>query len=350
MQANSKWAVSRNFDLLFFVLPVLLGLFYFWLVAQIPAYALPITILVWMIFAQGHFGSTWFIYFDKKNQAHYSTKYITYYIIPAFIFAVVLAIGVRDPVLLYVLIAIVSFYHVSKQSVGILQLYRVRNKEFNVTERYAEMAAIFAWGLTFASYGAMQLPMFADIFGSMLGIIRYGVYMLCVCAILLTVYILVCFIRRNENSLPKNLFLAVSVLLYLPYVYTPSLMLKTNVFEIATLTSLIPHYMQYMGLVWLINKNKYAPGTTFGTENPMLARISGRVVYILGIIMAYAALMGYLYFVAPQYTNVLSVAFPAIVSGFMMIHFYIDAFIWRFKDPHIRETVLPFVRPLEASH
>lgn len=341
---TGKWAISPMFDLVFFTGPVIIGLLYFLAIVQFPTHALAITILLWMVFAQGHFASTWFIYLDAKNKEHFKDRYHIYYVLPALIFVATVLIGLKSAALLFVVIAIVSFYHVTRQSIGILQIYRARNKEFDIREKYAEMCLLFVWGIYFTGSGAVNLPMFQTLLGTWLELARVGVSVFLYAGVALGLYVLACTLRRKENSLPKLAFLLVSTCLYLPYLYTTSLMIETQNFEVATITSLIPHYMQYMGLVWLINRNKYAAGSVHAALNPFLARLSQNVVYILGAIMAYAALMGYLHYAGRAFPGLLAALLPSIVAGLMMVHFFVDAFIWRFSNPHMREHVFPFIR------
>ena len=69
-----------------------MGVVYFLLIYFFPVYALPITAVVWVVFAQAHFGSTWFIYFDKKNREYYRQHPIIYYVMPFVVAALVLAL------------------------------------------------------------------------------------------------------------------------------------------------------------------------------------------------------------------------------------------------------------------
>lgn len=347
LASSGKWVVSPRFDLGFFILPFVLGLAYFGLVTQFPAFAFPLTVIVWILFAQTHFGSTWFMYADKKNRAYYKEHPFIYYVFPALIFLLALFIGKLSLSLLLAIVSVASLYHVSRQSIGILQIYRAKNKEFDPLERRVELLTIFGWALFSAGFGSAQLPGFEQL------MTLFGAVIEPVLAILLgltlggTLFILLKAVERETNSFPKTAFLAGSFLTYTPYLYATPLMLKTQVFEIATLTGLIAHYMQYMGLVWLINRNKYRAGTEYAEANPFLRKVSARISTIFTLIAGYGTLMALLYWGAPVYIGASATTIgPSIVCGLMLIHFYIDSYIWRFKNPFIKETVGPFIRPL----
>lgn len=344
----SQWVINKKFDLLFFIGSALLGIVYFFTLLFIPQYALLITAIVWVLFAQTHFGSTWFIYLDKKNREYFRQHPWIYYGFPLAIFAAVLTLGFFNQVLLVVLISIVSLYHVTKQSTGVLQLYRVRNKEFAPEVRKTENAALFSWSLFFAGFGGLQLPDFQRVFGSLLPLARGFFWLLLLVSIALTVAIIIQYRKRDINSFPKTLFLLNALLMYSPYVYAAVILVDIYQMEIATLTSLITHYMQYMGLVWLINRNKYGADTEYARENPILRGISKHVWLIIASILVYALLMAYLRWGIPAtvHNTYLIRTLPNVVLALTAIHFYLDAFIWRFRNPFYKETVTPFVRPV----
>lgn len=344
--AQHQWVISPKFDTVFFLSPMLLGLLYFASLVLAPGHALAITAFVWIIFAQTHFGSTWFIFLDKKNLAYYCQHPFIYFVMPVVIFAAVLALGYINQTLLIILVAIASLYHVTKQNLGIMQLYRVRNKEFDVSTRRVENTTIFAWTLLFGGFGALQLPNFQSQFGDLLHLAWYGLALLLIASAVGTCWIAMQYLRRGANSIPKTIFLLTSILMYSPYLYASVVLVDIYQMEIATLTSLIAHYMQYIGIVWLINVNKYGKDTEYAKQNPLLHSVSSHYPMILVAILGYAVIMAGLRWGVPHQYPVLLNLIPNVVVGLMVIHFYIDSFIWRFRNPFIRETVMPFLKPV----
>ncbi len=346
---KSQWVINPKFDLIFFIGSALLGVAYFFLLLFIPQHALLITAIVWVLFAQTHFGSTWFIYFDKKNRDYFRQHALTYYGLPVLIFVVVMVLGYYNEVLLAILISTVSLYHVTKQSLGILQLYRVRNKEFAPAVRKTENATIFAWTLFFAGAGALRLPNFIHMFVPIFPLVKLSVWTMLALAILGTVIVVWQYLKRERNSVPKTLFLLNAAIMYAPYLYAAVILVDIYQMEIATLTSLITHYMQYMGLVWLINRNKYGAETEYAKQNKFLHALSSNYGYIIAAILGYALLMAYFRWGASTSSSALvSKTIPNIVLALTAIHFYIDAFIWKFRNPFYKETVTPFVKPVQV--
>src|SRR3989338_3116003 len=345
MFLQSQWVVSKKFDLAFFLFPFLMGVVYFLLIYFFPAFALPITAVVWVVFAQAHFGSTWFIYFDKKNRQYYREHPIRYYVMPLVVAVAVLYLGYVNLTLLVVLISIASLYHVTKQSYGVLQLYRMKNGESSAGERQTEKMALFGWSLFFGGYGAFHLPDFSQFILPVETLARIGLWALFAVCAGLTILMVKQFIVRRQNSIQKNVFLVASLLLYSPYLYAAVILVDIYQMEIATLTSLIAHYMQYMGIVWLVNRNKYQETTPYGGQRPILRSVSKRVPLILAVILGYGLLMAAFRWGVPQGNLALYKILPNVVLALVAVHFYLDAFIWKFSNPYYRETVLPFIKP-----
>ena len=342
---HSQWVVSKPFDLIFFLTPTLLSAGFLCAMTLFPQSVFFLTVFLWLAFAQSHFGSTWAVYFDRVNRDYYRQHKFTFYVMPVLLFTGALVLGYYQPAILFFLVPVASFYHVTKQSIGILQLYRIRNKEFSLLERKVETLILFAWGLFFTGCGVTSIDLFNPYLKNFLPVVLAGLALLFTAAAAGTAFILFHLYKRSENSIQKNIFLLVSILLYSPYLYTPGIINRTNLFEIATLTSLIPHYMQYVGLVWLINRNKYKPGTKYAEGNGFLSSVSQDFKKIGLWIFGYGAVMTLLYWFPPAAGNKLPVFLRNIVLASLVIHFYIDAFIWRFRNPFIKETVLPFIRP-----
>ena len=174
----TQWVISRNFDLVFFLCPVILGVLYFLSLTIAPAHAFLITAIVWVVFAQTHFGSPWFIYFDRKNREHYAKHALVYYVMPVAIMLVSLVVGYYAQTVIVIVVAVASLYHVAKQNTGILQLYRVRNGEREPEVRKTENFTVYAWSLFFGSFGALKLPYIVNLVGPVLPYAHIGMSVL----------------------------------------------------------------------------------------------------------------------------------------------------------------------------
>ncbi len=82
-------------------------------------------------------------------------------------------------------------------------------------------------------------------------------------------------------------------------------------------------------------------------ENKFLHKITKKYAYIIGIILAYGLLMAVFRWGVPSKYIVWFTLFPTIILALNAIHFYIDGFIWRFSNPYYKQTVMPFIKPVQ---
>ena len=71
---------------------------------------------------------------------------------------------------------------------------------------------------------------------------------------------------------------------------------------------------------------------------------------IIAVVAAYSLLMAaFRWGIPSQYGGTVALVVPNIVIALTAIHFYIDSFIWKFRNPFVRETVMPFIKPVEQT-
>ena len=133
--------------------------------------------------------------------------------------------------------------------------------------------------------------------------------------ILVIVFSIISF--TEKTNLKKRLVNLTGVLIYSPYLFV------TNVYD-AIIIGVGAHWCQYLA----INYKVYFYNEKF-TKNK---------IFIILFIVSYAFIMsslGYKY----QFDKVINLLILIPLSG-QFFHYYVDAFIWRFSDNHIRETVV----------
>ena len=100
------------------------------------------------------------------------------------------------------------------------------------------------------------------------------------------------------------------------------------------------HWCQYIAIMWTIyfRKNKVKNKINSLNNFANLSRIF--FVFIYASIMTGLAVVGMpdLKSSGNQYSFLYLI--PLL---FQLYHFYIDGFIWKFSDPHIKKSVLPFM-------
>jgi Flp pilus assembly protein TadD len=97
------------------------------------------------------------------------------------------------------------------------------------------------------------------------------------------------------------------------------------------------HDMQYLTIVWIFNLNRAERTPTVGRFTRFLFRRSwGLVGLYMGLIAAYGSLN-----LVPPFIESpgLSRALTGLLTASALLHFYYDGFIWKVREPSIRESL-----------
>jgi hypothetical protein len=334
--ASSGWIHSPLFDCAFLImvplltLPIIVGIYF-----RIPVLA--ITAGVTLAFA--HYFSTVAFYFWDENREYHRTRWIAFFAGPAIIICIYfLLLGFDVPYVIQIILFAWNTFHVSRQNCGILSLYRARAGvvDKGLQQRHAANRSIIASSTFLATWNLETHPQFVGFFNWLLpgANLTGGVKIVAgLAAAFFLIQLGVALLRRKEPiGIPEALFLGASLVFFWPYLF-----IKDS--GVATYAMLLPHYVQYMTLVWLLHRRKFGNATT-GAPVPLL-RISSKLVYLLPVLFmvgyginemrVYADSRGYEWHFETFY---LLVAF---------LHYYLDGLIWSFRQPHVRQTILPFL-------
>jgi hypothetical protein len=105
---------------------------------------------------------------------------------------------------------------------------------------------------------------------------------------------------------------------------------------------LIGHFLQYLGIVWLLNRRKYS--TLEGSSRQkLLSSISTHTPLLLLTLIS----AGSVFFVAEASSRWLGIPVSYIIlwNSLALVHFYLDGLVWAFKDPFVRKSVGPYLTP-----
>jgi hypothetical protein len=332
--ANSRqWIASPRFDLAFFILaplttlPIVFGTY-----ARIPALA-----ALGVVLAFPHYFSTLAFYFWDDNREYLRRRWLPFFGGPVMI-AVTYAALVwwHVPRVLQCAIFFWNTWHVARQNCGILTIYRQRAGVTDVRQKKVANRAILFISSWFALWNvgsnADVMAFFASIhpqFGRVL-FVALGVGAVLSCA-----HLAAALWRRAATeppSLAELLFIGTSLTLFFPY-----LLIRDS--GIATFVILLPHYVQYLGIVWLLHRRRFREDSGSPSQR-VLGRISRSTPLLVGILTSIGfAFLAWFYLTkvsAPMvYENVyLLVAFE---------HFYLDGLVWAFRQPHVRKTLGPYL-------
>jgi len=220
------------------------------------------------------------------------------------------------------LILIFNFFHVTRQSTGIVKIYadRISNKKIELTYIYIANILCVAVGL-------FRFIIPVDIVNENLFIIS------CFIIIASCSYFIMFLLSPRENM---NIYFISSVLTGI-FLYSP--LLFANTIQDAFAMGVGMHYSQYLALVIPINMRRLSQRDR--DNNMQLVsnkRNNNLFLIILLYLLLYSGIMvsltfskGYLdfYYLIPVF--------------FQLAHFYLDSFIWRFSNDHIKNNVGKYI-------
>jgi hypothetical protein len=142
---------------------------------------------------------------------------------------------------------------------------------------------------------------------------------------------------QRDLGAPELLFLLASVAFFYPYLFIHNS-------EIATFAMLLPHYVQYMAIVWLLHRRKF--GRTDGGVPSLLQLMSRKVTVLIPVLIVAGGFFYGLHEASIKFNR--PVLFETAYLMIAFEHFYLDGLIWSFKQPHVRQTIGKFLRPATA--
>ena len=337
--SRGGWIESPGFDtfLLIFAplvtLPIIAGLYW-----RIPLLAIGGGITL----AFAHYCSTLSFYFWDENRQYHRSRWLAFFAGPAVLATLyLLLLGFAVPYIIQLVLFFWNTWHVARQNSGILSLYRQRAGVVSATQRGASHNAIIATSTFLAVWNLDTHKEVSALFGlvssDLTEIVKLvagvaAAYFICQLALALK--------RRNDPiGLPEGLFLVSSLGFFYPYFFIHDS-------EVATFAMLLPHYVQYMALVWLLHRRKF--GNANAGAPLALRKISARLVLLIPALFAVGMVFYWMksFFDSRGYQY----WFESLYLLIALEHFYLDGLIWSFKRPHVRQTIGSFLvrRPASA--
>lgn len=337
------WMFSRNLDCVFFFFPLLFGSICFALSQMSPVATNAIWLfLVLDAFGAGplHFGPTWFAYFDKKNRAHWKehrVRQLIFFLAPPLLI-VGTTLGFMYPVTMPFVTLVLTVWavqHLVQQNVGILLLYHNQNKGEAIVNRPLEMKSQQYPAIAFS------IVFFHRIFLSSPQNIAWTVFFVGLAAwaaLPVVKYLLETQKQLREGAtlnVPAFCFWMISILSLLPFAF-----LGKNFAE-AWIIPVTVHWFQYIGLNYALVKSKYAKTGELIHDLPKwmspLVLFSITCAFCFGIAIAIFGVASTIYGANGYITKVLT----GVWLGITACHYFLDAFLWRFREPFNRQSILP---------
>lgn len=328
------WIQSSGYDLALFSLSPLAGLLII-LLDRVTRLGSAAGVLAVYFVGIPHYLSTFTFYFDDQNRNYYRLRWTAFFLGPALIFGSVFLLRVLAVQgVVQCVIFVWNIYHVSLQSAGILSIYRRLNAGDQKEKPWAHLT-ILSVNATMAFWFLQYFP---PLYSPLMRLhpaaplaLRYVCLTVAVVATAGYGYRLSQ--RMRPVALPEKIFLLSSLLLFHPYLWV-----KDSV--LATIAMLMGHFIQYLGIVWLLNRRKYTQPSGSMAQR-WLEKLSCDPRRLLACLM----ILGALFLAIDRGSRILGMylSYIIILNSLVLIHFYVDGLVWAFKDPFVRKTIGPYL-------
>jgi hypothetical protein len=329
------WIQSPAFDLFFFIaaplvmLPVTMGALWW-----SNAFA-----LLGFVMAFAHYVSSFTFYLWDENQERHRTRWLAFFGGPVLITVTFCALVLlKVPLIVQVILFFWNTVHVARQSCGILSVYRHRAGVFDPAQKKAANGAILAVNLCFCLWNIethLEVePLLVAVSPRLPGLLWAAAGALAVLALFRALRAF--WTRARAGSppgLPELAVFATGLALFHPFLWIADS-------ARATFAMLLAHYLQYLGLVWLLHRRKFKEASG---SAPQL--VLHRLARNLGVLVPALAGVGLGFFLVKElmtrggYLTVFE-AFYLLVA---FLHFYVDGLFWAFRDPHVRRSIGPYL-------
>lgn len=364
--SESRYLAAPLYDLFFFQLPLIIGFGYFGLMLALDVPAGQVAVfLPLLLLAYAHQAPTFLFYLDRKNFALYSSRYGTYFVIPALLLIGGVGLSVAGEagfLLVFLVMALWQVWHTIRQNIGIATLYHRRNPEAGLETIGKERLLIYSSSILFCVIAGVRIysaEIFPDRHPVHAFLASYGPA-LNIGAVLAAggalaaygVWLRVTGRLPGKVSPQSFLFLTTAVATFCPLLFIPARPTPDEILLVQNMC-LAAHYFQYLGLTWMLNRNKYALGMPErppdpGLRTPLLSLLARRAsLMALGILLygvVFTILRATVANAPPGVEKaLLTRGSYGLLYGIAWIHFYLDGLFWTFKIPHVRETIAPFL-------
>jgi hypothetical protein len=331
------WIQSAAFDSCCFLLSPLAGLALILGDRWLPARESTLLILAAFYFIGiPHYLSTLTFYLGDDNLRQYRARPLAFFAGPLLILASVTGLwwGLHWHPLIKAGLYTWNIYHVSRQSAGILNIYRQLNGGPR-TERGVALVAILSSTAAMALWPVHGHPSLVLILARVHPLFLFALDRLCLSVAVVSCSVLACRMARRATrvSLPEFGFLLTSIGLGVPYLLVDNLML-------ATLAMLMGHFIQYLALVWLLHRRKYA-----AAQGSSRQRLLGLISRRPPLLCAFLVVSGALFWLGARTstTEQAKNLYACLLISANFIHFYLDGLIWAFRRPTVRDSIAPYL-------
>lgn len=334
-EKNYRWIESAGFDFAFFILSPLLVL---------PAvlaviFRVPHAMTVGLLLAFPHYFSSATFYFWDERREYHKSRWMAFYAGPLIVAACyILLVYYRIPLIVQFVLFFWNTFHVARQNCGILSIYRHRAGISDRLQRDAPNLAILATSAWLALWNISThhevYPLLLRVHPKFPQFVWAVAGALALFAVGRLAYALWKRYRDGQRlGLPEGAFLATSLLLFYPY-----LIISDS--ATATFCMLLPHYVQYLGIVWMLHRRKFRE-VQGSAPQQTLARLSTN----LKLLVPALASIGIVFWAAASLSRRTGYfdQFEIVYLFVAFEHFYLDGIFWALKRREIRDSLVPYL-------
>lgn len=338
-QAARGWIESPAFDLAAFILVPCASLVVLGAVLGVP-HGGDLVVAATFLVAIPHYLASLTFFLGDDTLRHYRTRRAAFFAGPVLIVAAVALFRfvhwdsvVNNTMYLW------NIWHVTLQSAGILGIYRRLNGG-PAEERPLARDALLGVNGTLALWWIDRFPPLHDwlvaVHPATPQLVRWGC--LAFAAVALARYARALARRPVPMALPERAFLASSLVLFTPYLWVRDA-------NLATFGMLMGHFIQYLSIVFLLQRRKYAEAAG-SLHQRLLGMVSARPVLLAAALVG----AGLAFYAADKLTARLGIHIAYIIlwNAITLVHFYLDGLIWAFRQPFVRQAIGAYLMP--ASH
>lgn len=317
--SGTRWIVSRRDDLIWFVGTSLVG--YLALALLSAGVSLTLLTAVWLLGVDGPHvcGTVTRTYFDKQERRRLG--WLLWALVPLLIVGP-LAVYVGQGALFFLFAVCWQHYHITKQHMGFVMLWKAKNRERDAFEMKLDRWFVLASGVFPLALFVVKTRLAPSILASLLTadiVVTYPILM-----VIFAIYQFRKWRAGKPMNAPKLLLLAALVpLQWLAFGYAARF--GPDGIVRAGIALGLFHSLQYHRLMWFHNKNRYqTPGA--------------RAKYGLAAVLAQK--FGYYFAAAAGLYYLAEVIPPAFISaqwltaalwGIAFMHYVLDSKIWRVR-------------------
>lgn len=327
------WIQSWRFDLVFFILSPLIAL---------PMLALStepslVTLAFACIFGIPHYLSTFVFYFWDDTRAYHRAHWLLFFGGPALIvISMALAFIFTVPYVIQVVVYVWNTQHVSRQSCGILSIYRQRAGARDPSLKSVTNGAIIWTAFALAFWNTQGYPLLHRFLTLISPHLPLAIWAITTTgAVIALARLAWSLAQRFKGDAPPNApelaFLATSLLLFHPYLWLHDV-------NMATLAMLLGHFVQYLAITWLVHWRKF--GGAAAPRGAWLARLSSNRPVLIATLMAVGAVSLGFRVLPPR---PIQAVYAAGLLTLTLLHFYLDGVFWAFRRPEVRQSLGPYL-------